>query len=418
MSKEKKAFSSKKIGEVIKNQAAEYKNANKKERGVILDSLERVTKRPRKSLIRSLNREVKRLPRSGAPPVHKRAVEPRLKKETRGRPRKYTKAVEAALEEIWESYNFICAERLYTQVPIAVSIFRRDRDWQYSDETTRLLLEMPLGTMKQYLVRMAKEKGLMRGFSTTRSSELLNNVPVYHGNWDDMPVGYGELDTVVHSGTRLEGIMVYTTSFIEMQTYWQEFWAGLGKTAETTKNSISHISQLLPMNLKGIHPDSGDEFINQILYRWCKVRNIDFTRSRPSKKNDNANVEERNRHIVRDYIGYERYDCPEAVAALNKLYMVLRLYVNYFLPIMKIKKKKYLPNGKQIRIYNESMTPYERVLVHPDVPDDVKQKLTEEYQTLNPKKLRAKIKALTINLERIQREQGYHFKMDEEQSNN
>lgn len=418
MSKEKKAFSSKKIGEVIRSQAHDYKTANKKERGAILDSLEKVTKRPRKSLIRSLNREIKRLPRSGAPPVHKRVAEPRLKKETRGRPRKYTKAVEAALEEIWESYNFICAERLYTQVPIAVSIFRRDRDWQYSNDTTRLLLQMPLGTMKQYLVRMAKDKGLMRGFSTTRSSELLNNVPVYHGNWDDMPVGYGELDTVVHSGPRLEGIMVYTTSFIEMQTYWQEFWAGLDKTAETTKNSISHISQLLPMDLKGIHPDSGDEFINQILYRWCKVRRIDFTRSRPSKKNDNANVEERNRHIVRDYIGYERYDCPEAVVALNKLYMVLRLYVNYFLPIMKVKEKKYLPNGKQIRIYGESMTPYERVLAHPDIPKSVKQKLTEEYGRLNPKKLRARIKALTINLERIQREQGYHFKMDEEQGNN
>lgn len=401
--------------EIINKQAWAYKQADKLGKKQILNSLEYVLKRNRKSLIRSINHVVKTLRyNNGSVPDYIRFANT-SKKEARGRPRKYTKEVEAALAEIWDAYGCICAERLYPQISIAINIFRRDRDWSYSDNATNLLLRMPLGTMKYYLVRFAKDRGLMRGFSTTRASSLLDAIPIFHGDWSNMPVGYGQLDTVVHSGPRLEGIMAYTVSFIEMQTYWQEFYAELGKTAEITRFSLSRIAQRLPMKLVGIHSDSGDEFVNKVVLAWCRSHHIDFTRSRPHEKNDNANVEERNRHVVREYVGYERYDCIEAVDALNSLYKVLRLYINYFQPIMKIQEKTYLPNGKQIRKYEQAKTPYERVLEHPEIPADVKEKLTAGYQTLNPKKLRATIQALTINLERIQKEQGYHFNSEEVQ---
>lgn len=385
--------------EIIKKQAQAYQEADRKGKSEILSNLESTLHRNRKSLIRTINH-------LGHPPTKKKAA---TIKQGRGRPRIYTKEVEAALLELWEMYNCICAERLYGQVSAGIQILRRDRDWHYSDRATMLLLNMPLGTMKSYLVRMAKDKGLMRGISTTRSSQLLDQVPIFRGDWSKMPLGYGQVDTVVHSGPRLEGTMVYTVNFIEMQTYWQEFRAQLGKTAEVTRDTLSHLFQRAPFTITGIHSDTGDEFINYALVARCRSRHIDFTRSRPYEKNDNANVEERNRSIIRHYVGFGRYDCLTAVDALNELYATLRLYVNFFQPIMKVKSKVYTTNGKCYRKYEAAKTPYERTLEHSDVPTTTKEQLQAQYVTLNPKRLLATIKALTTKLDQIQRTEGYHF---------
>ena len=116
-------------------------------------------------------------------------------------------------------------------------------------------------------------------------------------------------------------------------------------------------------------------------------------------------------------MGYERYDCQEAVDGLNELYSVLRLYVNFFQPTYKLigkEKRVSVADGKQYgkpykRIYDKVRTPYQRVLDHPDIDQAVKDKLTIQYETLNPKLLRDRIKVLTIKLERTQRELGYHY---------
>ena len=389
------------IREIIKNEAEAYQKASRKEKGRILDNLEAVSKRKRKSLIRSLNSINNEKYRDGA------------KAHPRGRPRIYTKEVEAGIEELWEIINHPCAERLIPIVPDTIAKLRRKREWHYSDEATALIQKMPLPTMRLYVAKISKDRGLMRGISTTRSSQLLSQVPIFHGDWSKKPLGYCEMDTVVHSGPRLEGMMAYTVSSIEMQTYWQEYYAQLGKTAETTRNSISHLAKQMPVNLAGIHSDSGDEFVNSCLIDWCKKRRIEFTRSRPYKKNDNANIEERNRSMVRKYIGFNRYDCLEVVDILNELYMVLGLYVNFFQPIMKVENKLYQPNGKCRRRYGEAKTPYRRMLEHPDTPEAVKERLTKIYDNLYPDELLAKIKALTIKLDQIQKKLGYHFSLED-----
>lgn len=126
--------------------------------------------------------------------------------------------------------------------------------------------------------------------------------------------------------------------------------------------------------------------------------------------------EQRNRTLVRAYVGYERYDCQEAVSVMNELYAVLTPYVNFFQPTYKLvrKEKRVNSDGKQVakpyqRIYDTPSTPYARALKRPEITDATKEKLKAQYETLNPKVLRDKIQALTTKLERIQRELGYHF---------
>ncbi len=293
----------------------------------------------------------------------------------------------------------------------------RDGMWRYGEQTTQQLQAMSLISMKRRTVALAVKRGLLRGASTTRSGPLLKSVPVFFGSWATKGPGHGQVDTVVHSGPKLMGTMAYTVNYIDVATYWQEPVAQLNKGEQVTLASLRVIAQRLPWKLKGLHPDSGSEFINAAGITWCKQHRIELTRSRPSKKNDNCYIEQRNLVVVRKYVGYERYDCQEAVQAMNQLYETLRLYLNFFQPSFKLQgkeKRVKTTSGKQVakpykRIYDLPKTPYQRVLERKDIAQATKDKLTEQYERLNPKVLRDTIQVLTIRLERTQRELGYHF---------
>lgn len=326
-----------------------------------------------------------------------------------GRPRVYTAETEAALAWVWEQYEFPSAERFKNELKEAIRIFVRDGMWRYDESTTSQLLSISLGAMKVRTTAMAKQRGLLRGASTTRSGSLLKSVPVLFGSWAQRGPGYGQVDTVVHSGEKLMGTMVYTVNYVDVATYWQELVAQFDKTAEATIQSLQTIARRLPWELRGLHPDSGSEFINELGIGWCKRHHIELTRSRSHKKNDNAFVEQRNLVAVRKYVGYERYDCVEAVAAMNELYETLRLYLNFFQPTFKLVGKERRPNGGYKRIYDTPKTPYRRVLGRGDIDQVTKDKLSAQYEALNPKILHDRIRVLTIQLERVQRAQGYHF---------
>ena len=67
---------------------------------------------------------------------------------------------------------------------------------------------------------------------------------------------------------------------------------------------------------------------------------MEFTRCRPYRKNDQAWVEQKNGAVVRRIVGYRRYVGLEAAAALGRLYMSVRLFVNFFQPSFKLASKK------------------------------------------------------------------------------
>jgi hypothetical protein len=388
---------------IIRDKKQAYFRATVPEKTKIIDAIASTTGMTRKAIIKAFARERKR-----------RTWQ---LQETRGRPKLYTADTEAALAFVWEQYDYPSAERLVDHLPEAVRIFRRDGMWRYGEATTKQLLAMSLGAMKPRCVAMAKRRGLMRGLTTTSSGELLRSVPVFFGSWLGKGSGYGQVDTVVHSGPKLMGTMAYTVNYTDVATYWQEPVAQLNKGERATCDSLAAIQRRLPFPMVGLHPDSGSEFINQVGVSWCQTNKIDLSRGRPHKKNDNCYVEQRNRVVVRKYVGYERYDCQEAVQAMNELYEVLRLYVNFFQPTYKLLRKEKRvakADGQQAakpykRIYDQVRTPYQRVLDRDDVSEADKQKLREQYESLNPKVLRDRIHVLTTKLHKTQLAQGYHY---------
>lgn len=77
----------------------------------------------------------------------------------------------------------------------------------------------------------------------------------------------------------------------------------LGKGQTGVIAGLDRIHEQLPFRLRGLHPDTGSEFINMNLFTYCKERGIVFTRSRPDHKNDNCHVEQKNWTLVRRLIG-------------------------------------------------------------------------------------------------------------------
>ena len=126
--------------------------------------------------------------------------------------------------------------------------------------------------------------------------------------------------------------------------------------------------------------------------RYCQSEQITFTRSRPYQKNDQAHVEQKNWSVVRHTVGYDRLETPEELALLRSIYADLRLYINFFQPVLKLVGKERV-DGKTVRTYDRATTPYRRVLALALLPVEVKARLSALYVQLNPVALRASIDA-------------------------
>lgn len=167
----------------------------------------------------------------------------------------------------------------------------------------------------------------------------------------------------------------------------------MGKSQEHSFWALKEIRKRIPFDWKGIDSDNGPEFINQILCKYCQREKLEFTRSRPYRKNDNAYIEQKNWTHVRKIFGYLRYDTYEELAIMNGLYHnELRLYKNFFQPVMKLKSKERV-GGKLKRKYEPSKTPYQRLLESGQIRDEVKDELNAIYLSLNPARLKRNIDA-------------------------
>jgi hypothetical protein len=181
--------------------------------------------------------------------------------------------------------------------------------------------------------------------------------------------------------------------FTYVKTAWTECVATPNKAQVHVFAAICRVRERLPFPLLGIDSDNGSEFINDQLYRYCLQEEITFTRGRAGKKNDGAYVEQKNWSVVRRAVGYYRYDTPEQLELLNRLYAVMHFYVNFFLPVMKLEEKTRV-GSKVKRVYDKPQTPYARVLVSPDVSEEHKAELRETYDLLDLVDLRRQINEL------------------------
>lgn len=366
----------------IRQMAPVYKKASKKEKSKILDQVVIATDYHRFRASWLLTH----------PPVSSR------KKLKRVGVSKY-EVIVSPLKKIYGISNFASGKRLVGMLPSYVETLTRDKEIFLAEKQVELLNSISAATIER-LIKSERKKVFGKGKTTTKPGTLLKHqIPIHvFTKWSDRKPGFGEIDLVAHCGPSARGHFAYTLDFIDLDTNWNECVVCLGKGQHAVHLGLKIIRARLPFKLLGIDSDNGEEFINWHLYHWCKDEHINFTRGREYRKNDQAHVEEKNWSVVRRYTGYKRYDTPEQVELLNKLYEVLRLYFNFFQATLRLERKERI-NGKVKRIYLKAKTPYQRVLDHPDIPETNKQKLRELYKTLNPAKLLRQIRKITDQLD-------------------
>lgn len=265
-------------------------------------------------------------------------------------------------------------------------------------ETKRLLTGMSRATIDRCL-KKARLTHPQHGLSTTKPGSLLKQaIPVRTFTpWEEERPGFLEIDLVAHCGQSVEGVYLNTLTATDLATGWTECRALPNKTQAVVSQAIETMRHDLPFPLLGLDSDNGSEFINDNLYRYCITQQITFTRSRPYQKNDQARVEQKNWSVVRHTVGYDRLESPEELALLTAIYADLRLYINFFQPVLKLIAKERL-DGKTIRTYDQAQTPYRRVLALDSLPLQIKARLTAQYVQLNPVTLRSSIDAKVAQL--------------------
>jgi hypothetical protein len=306
-----------------------------------------------------------------------------------------------ALVQIWEIYGRICSKRLQPFLPEGITVLERWHELTLSAEIKQLLLSMSRSTIDRCLkkVRFTQPQ---HGLSTTKPGSLLKAaIPIRTFTpWEDEHPGFLEIDLVAHCGSSTDGTYLNTLTATDLATGWTECLALAQKTQLAVSQAIAEMRQDLPFALLGLDSDNGSEFINDTLYRYCIDEQITFTRSRPYQKNDQAHVEQKNWSVVRHTIGYDRLEGPEELALLRSIYSDLRLYINFFQPVLKLVAKERI-DGKTIRTYDQAKTPYRRVMALNALPVEVKARLTAQYVLLNPVRLRACIDAKVGKLWKI-----------------
>ena len=360
-----------------------YGKAGKKAKGRMLDEFCATTKYNRKYAIQLL--------RHG--PL-------RSKKGKRGRRPCYGRDVTAALVEVWQASGHICGKRLHPFLSELVEALERHGELRLAPEVKGKLLQMSRATIDRRLQR-ARSKLPLRGRTTTKPGSLLKSaIPIRtFADWDDARPGFLEIDLVAHCGETTAGEYLHTLSAVDIDTRWYEPVALPNRSQKATFEGIRTLRHRLPFPLLGLDSDGGGEFINYHLYHYCQEEQITFTRSRPFKKNDQAYVEQKNWTPVRQTIGYERYDSHQALALLRSIYQDLRLFVNFFQPVMKLQSKVRL--GSKVRKkYDQAQTPYRNIMASGLAEQSVKQELTQVYLSLNPVDLRRRI---DVNLARLWR---------------
>ena len=307
-----------------------------------------------------------------------------------GRKRKYQGEVIEVLKHIWEICGRICSRRLHPFLPEIVEVLERFGEVDLSKETKTLLLSMSRATIDRCLEKVRYEH--KKGLSTTKPGTLLKKsieVRTWQ-DWDDEQPGFMEMDLVAHCGNTVAGQYLFTLTAVDIATGWTECLALPNKTQWAVYEAVQEMRKRLPFPLLGIDSDNGTEFINDLLYHYCLEENITFTRSRPYQKNDQAHVEQKNWSVVRHTVGYDRFETEEELRLLRKVYEDLRLYINFFQPVMKLMGKQRI-DGKTIKYYDKAITPYRRTLAAEQVAFSNKASLTNLYVQLNPVVLRKKI---------------------------
>jgi len=389
--------------EVIVQASDEYRRASKKGKGLILDRVTATTGYNRDYASHLLCIFGRRLYLGGGRGASLILQADRKGHKVRGkrkRPRAYDGEAADVLASLWKMMDYICGKRLAAALPWLVPKLEASGGLTLSGETRDKVMSISAATIDRILADRKRKLRLKERSSTKPGTLLKHKIPIRtFADWDEKRPGFAEIDLVSHEGGNAKGEFAFTLDVTDVASGWTELRAVKNRARLWTLEALKSIRERLPFPLQGIDSDNDSTFINCHLQGYCEEERITFTRSRAGNKNDNCYVEQKNWSVVRRVAGYARYDTDEEVKALNDLYDVYRLYVNFFLPSAKLVSKTRV-GAKVRKLYDTPQTPYQRLMASEDVTGEVKSSLKEQFEALNLADLKKEVDRLKTRLNR------------------
>lgn len=360
----------------LKVMSPRYAKADRPGRGGLLTEMEAVTGLQRKSLLRLLH----------APSLDRAPKRARLRRKT------YGPEVADVVRVVWESLDYLCAERLTPGLLATAQHLAQCQELVLTPAVAAQLATIGRATVQRLLQRFQRDTPKLPRRGPSAPNRLLREVPMGRLPWTTTVPGSFETDLVHHCGPVASGTYVHTLQLVDVALGWSERVAILGRTQDQMVVGFRRVKARLPYAIRHLHPDNGSEFFNDHLIRYFgeELVGLKLSRSRPYHKNDNRFVEQKNATLVRAYVGYDRLDTPRQCEALNALYDQMWRYYNFFQPVLHQVSKEVV-DGKLKRKWDTPQTPYQRLLASGVLAPAQEARLAAISAATNPRQLREDI---------------------------
>ena len=345
-----------------------YKNSSRKEKGKILDEFCTVCDYGRKHAIRILNGSRKSLSRKPGPKI------------------RYDAAFVTVLETLWIAMRRMCGKKMTKALPHWLP---HNHSPKITPEIRAKLLKISASHIDR-LLQPIRRRSSLKGLSSTKPGAFLKaKIPLRVHHWEIKTPGFMQADTVAHCGESLSGAFAFSLTMTDIDSTWTENRATWTKGSLNVYEQIKDIETNLPFPILGYSSDNGGEVMNKHLYKYFRSSRdsesqVEMTRGRPYRKNDQAHVEQKNFSHVRQIFGYERFQHPDLVSLMNDIYKnYWGPLQNFFVPSQKLIRKERI--GAQIKKQHDiPMTPYQRLMNSDKIIEKAKQDLKSQYERLNP----------------------------------
>jgi hypothetical protein len=367
--------------ELVRVVAERYQRAAKRDKRRILDQFVAITGYHRKHSIRLLNSTAE-------------LVAPR---RTR-RFRVYDEAVKEALIVLWEASDRICGKRLKALLSTLVPALERHGHLCLDEAVRGKLLTASAATIDRLLTDTREGVRASPRPKRRAKTAVQRKIPIRtFGDWNDPRPGYVEADLVSHCGQDPAGSFAHTLVLTDVCSGWTECMALVVREGTLIVEALEHLRTSMPFPLLGFDTDNGSEFLNDTLLAYCEKHKIEFTRSRPYRKNDQAWVEQKNGAVVRRLVGHRRLEGIAAADSLSRLYAASRLFVNFFQPSFKLIDKKRF-GARVVKRYEAPTTPCAKLLAEQSIEEEMKERLRGVSVSLDPLRLLDEIRSVQRHL--------------------
>jgi len=344
-----------------------YVKTDRRGKGLLLDEYCKNTGQNRKYVIRKIN-----------------GLLFKEKPSRKTRAAYYGAEVRRVLLWFWKLFDHPCGQRLVPLLRTEFDRLLKRGSLQVSQRTAAKLRRISSATVDRLLRGDKLKWRYQRSRYPKKSPLIYKAIPLKLTDWDTTRVGFIEMDLVFHCGASTEGDHIHSLSTTEIASGWWEGEALMGRGQLRVFEALQSIRKRSPFVWKGIDSDNDSAFLNSHLLKYSQQQGLEFTRSRPMRKNDNAYIEQKNYTHVRRPLGYLRYDTEEELRIIQNLYRnELRLFKNFFQPVMKLKKKERI-DGRLRRKYEEAKTPYQRLLESRQLSNAQQNALKQVYRSLDP----------------------------------